>query len=80
MYVLTWSTVGLASMGFGAPSWETVRSSIGSTLSSTLPLTILSLAAALLLTMLAAWKPARRAAELPIVEAIRHEAAALERK
>jgi putative ABC transport system permease protein len=80
MYTLTWSTVGLASMGFGAPSWETVRGSIGSTLSSTLPLTILSLVAAPLVTVLAAWKPARRAAELPIVEAIRHEAAALGRK
>ena len=41
---------------------------------------ILSLLVAPLVTMLAAWDPARQAAELPIIEAIRHEAAALGKK
>jgi putative ABC transport system permease protein len=80
MYMLTWSTVGLAAMGFGAPTWATVRESIHSTLSKTLPIAVLALIAAPLVTMLAAWNPARRAADLPIIEAIRHEAAALARK
>jgi putative ABC transport system permease protein len=79
-YMLTWSTVGLAATGFGSPTWETVRASIDSTLSNTLPIALLALVAAPLLTMLAAWRPARRAAELPIIDAIRHEAAALEGK
>jgi putative ABC transport system permease protein len=80
MYILTWSTAGLAAMGFGAPTWETVRHSVNSTLSNTMPIALLSLIAAPLVTMLAAWNPARRAADLPIIEAIRHEAAALGRK
>lgn len=79
-YMLTWSTVGLSAMGFGSPTWETVRQSINSTLSNTMPIVALALILAPLVTMLAAWRPARRAAELPIIEAIRHEAAALGRK
>lgn len=80
MYMLTWSTVGLAAMGFGSPTWETVRDSVNSTLSNTMPIALLALIVAPLVTMLAAWSPARRAVDLPIIEAIRHEAAALGRK
>jgi putative ABC transport system permease protein len=80
MYMLTWSTVGLAAMGFGSPTWETVRESVNSTLSNTMPMATLALIVAPLMTMLAAWNPACQAADLPIIEAIRHEAAALERR
>lgn len=50
------------------------------TVSNTMPIALLALIVAPLVTMLAAWRPARRAADLPIIEAIRHEAAALGRK
>ncbi len=43
----------------------------------TMPIAILALIFAPLVTMLAARNPARRAADLPVIEAIRHEAAAL---
>jgi len=74
-YALTWSTGGVQAMGFGAPTWETVRASIGSTLGNTLPPALLALVAAPLITALAAWSPARQAANLPIVEAIRRDVA-----
>ncbi len=80
MYMLTWSTVGLAAMGFGSPTWETVRGSVNSTLSNTVPIAILALIVAPVMTMLAAWRPARQAADLPIIEAIHHEVAALRRR
>ncbi|UCC85738.1 MAG: ABC transporter permease [Anaerolineales bacterium] len=37
MYMLTWSTVGLAAMGFGTPTWHTVRDSVNSTRLAILP-------------------------------------------
>lgn len=80
MYTLTWSTLGLASMGFGTPTWASLAGSVSSTLLNTAPTAALALVVAPLVTMLAAWRPARRAARLPIIEAIRHEAAALGRK
>jgi putative ABC transport system permease protein len=80
MYMLTWSTVGLAAMGFGSPTWETVHGSVSSTLSNTVPIAILALIVAPVMTMLAARGPARQAADLPIIEAIHHDAAALGRK
>jgi putative ABC transport system permease protein len=80
LYTLTWSTVGLEAMGFGAPTPGTVWEGIGSTMRHSLPGAGLALIVAPLLTALAAWGPSRRAAGLPIVEAIRHEAAALGRK
>jgi ABC-type lipoprotein release transport system permease subunit len=74
-YALTWSTGGVQAMGFGAPTWATVRASIDSTLGNTLPPALLALVAAPLITALAAWNPARQAAALPIVEAIRRDVA-----
>jgi putative ABC transport system permease protein len=74
-YALTWSTGGVQAMGFGAPTWETVRTSVDSTLGNTLPPALLALVAAPLITALAAWRPARQAAALPIVEAIRRDVA-----
>jgi ABC-type lipoprotein release transport system permease subunit len=43
----------------------------------TMPIATLALIFVPLVTMLAARNPARRAADLPVIEAIRHEAAAL---
>jgi putative ABC transport system permease protein len=74
-YALTWSSGGVQAMGFGAPTWETVRATIDSTLSNTLPPALLALVAAPLITALAAWRPARQAAALPIVEAIQRDVA-----
>ncbi len=45
------------------------------TLGNTLPPALLALVAAPLITALATWSPARRAAVLPIVEAIRRDVA-----
>jgi putative ABC transport system permease protein len=74
-YALTWSTGGVQAMGFGAPTWATVRATVESTLDNTLPLALLALVAAPLITALAAWSPARQAAALPIVEAIQRDVA-----
>lgn len=77
MYTLTWHTSAVEAMGFGSPTWASVSRSVGSALQGVTPIVALSLVAAPPLTMLATWSPARMAANLPIIEAIRHEAAAL---
>ena len=80
MYTLMWYTSAVEAMGFGSPTWASVSTSVGSALQGVAPIAALALVAAPLLTMLAAWSPAHMAAHLPIIEAIRHEAAALRRK
>jgi putative ABC transport system permease protein len=80
MYTLTSYTSAVEAMGFGSPTWSSVSTSVGSALQGVALIAALALVAAPLLTMLAAWSPARMAAHLPIIEAIRHEAAALRRR
>ena len=80
MYTLTWYTSAVEATGFGSPTWASVSASVVSALQGVAPIAALALVATPLLTVLAAWSPARMAAHLPIIEAIRHEAAALRRR
>jgi hypothetical protein len=57
-----------------------VLDGIATALASTRWLALFALILAPLMTMAAAWLPARRAADLPIIEALRDEVSALGRK
>jgi len=64
-------TAVVASSGLGAPTWPSVISSILAALASARWLVLMAFVLSPLVTMLAAWLPARRAAALSILEVIR---------
>ena len=73
-------TAAVEGAGFGMPTWASVSNGVAAGLASAQWIALFGLALAPLLTMLAAWLPARHAADLPIIEAIRDEVSALHRK
>lgn len=79
-YLVVFYTAGVEGAGFGAPTPGYVLDGIATALASTRWLALFALIVAPLMTMLAAWLPARRAADLPIIEALRDEVSALGRK
>jgi len=79
-YLVVFYTAGVEGAGFGAPTWASVSGGIAKALSTTRWLALCALGFAPLMTMFAAWLPARRAADLPIIEALRDEVSALNRK
>jgi len=64
-------TLVVASGGLGVPTWPSVISSILAALASAPWLALGGCVLSPLMTMLAAWLPARRAAALPILDVIR---------
>jgi putative ABC transport system permease protein len=79
-YLIVFYTAAIEGAGFGSPTWASVSSGVAKALSTTQWLALFALGFAPLITMFAAWLPARRAANLPIIEALRDEAATLHRK
>jgi ABC-type lipoprotein release transport system permease subunit len=79
-YLTVFYTAGVEGAGFGAPTWASVSGGIAKVLSATQWLALFALGFAPLMTLFAAWLPARRAADLPIIEALRDEVSALNRK
>jgi putative ABC transport system permease protein len=80
VYLVVFYTAAVEGAGFGTPTWASVSNGIATGLADARWIALFGLALAPLLTMLAAWLPARRAANLPIIEAIRDEVSALHRK
>jgi putative ABC transport system permease protein len=70
-YLVVFYTAGVEGAGFGAPTWASVSSGIATALSTTQWIALLALAFAPLMTMVAAWLPAHRAANLPVIQTIR---------
>jgi putative ABC transport system permease protein len=80
VYLVVFYTAAVEGAGFGMPTWASVSRGVAAGLASARWIALFGLALAPLLTMLAAWLPARRAANLPIIEAIRDEVSALHRR
>ena len=65
--------VAVEAAGFGAPTWASLGSGMATAFSNTRWIALFALAFAPLVTMFAAWLPARRAARWSVVETIRSD-------